>query len=344
MSSSITAERERAIEWEDPAALAALRRARTGLEFFTQSARGELPVVPMYKTLGFRIELVEPGAAVFAGEPGEYLENSYGVLHGGYAATLIDSACGVGLQTKLPLGRGTATIRLEIDFLRPATATMGTLRCRGRLVQLGRSIGRSDAEFQSADGKILARGRGTFSVFDVTPDKPGAVPPAAPAQRRITRWRDPTPLYRAAETLPGIDYLRAMADGTLPPIPMYATMGCRIGAYTQGAASVHVTPDFSHYNPMGGVHGGLAAFMIDSATGCTVQTVVPRGSGATTVNLAIDYFRPIAADTGPLECAGRIVRAGRQIVIADAELKDGAGRVYARGSTSYFIYPLAKAA
>jgi uncharacterized protein (TIGR00369 family) len=336
--------REREIAWTDPAALATARRQSAGLDFFARLARGELPAVPMYRTLGFRIAAVEPGSALFEGDTGEFLENSFGVLHGGYAATLLDSACGVGVQSRLPRGRGTATIRLELDFLRPAFAATGRVQCRSHLVQLGRNIARSEAGLAGPDGKVLARARGTFSVFDVPAAAAEAAAPERTSHRRMTRWRDPAPLHRAAETRTGLDYVAAMADGSLPPIPMYATMGCRIGAYAEGAASVHLTPDGSHYNPMGGVHGGLAAFLIDSATGCTVQTVVPQGRGATTVNLAIDYFRPISAETGPLESAGRIVRAGRQIAIADAAIKDAAGRVYARGSATYFIYPMGKAA
>lgn len=146
----------------------------------------------------------------------------------------------------------------------------------------------------------------------------------------------------SAETLKtydGIGFLKAMIAGELPQPPMCKLLGFRLIEVDQGRAVFEGTPGFQHYNPIGVVHGGLAATMLDSALGCAVHSTLPAGDGYTTLELKVNLVRAITKETGPLRAEGRIVHRGRTVATADADLKDAEGKLYAHGSTTCMIFP-----
>jgi uncharacterized protein (TIGR00369 family) len=334
--------RRRAFSWGDPVAMAAARRGRDGLEFFRALAAGDMPQPPLYQALGFRIAGADPGTTRFSGEIGEYLYNSFGIVHGGYAATLIDSAAGSAVQTRLPQGTATATIRLRVEFLRPITAATGAVSCVSRVVAIGEHVAFSEAAVTDAAGRELARGRGSFVVSrgEGKTAKPAAVEKPAPAMRpeagrRETEWADPGALIDAYGRLSGLDFIEGQRRGTVPAAGIGATLGFGPIDVSPGRAVYGCVPESWHYNPMGAVHGGLAAILIDSAGGAAVHSTFPPGRGSSAVVLTVDYLRPILRATGALRCIGTVVRAGRRIGIADATLEDGGGQMLARGSVTY---------
>ncbi len=339
-----TAIRRRTVRWADPAPLAVARRAQSGLDFFRAIASGALPQPPIYDLLGFRLVGADPGTARFEGETGEHLLNPFGTIHGGYAATLLDSACGVGLQATLPQGRGTATIRLEVSFLSPILPAMGRISCVSRLIHTAEQVGWSEADVLGPGGAILARARGCFAIFP-TENGPwqGEAREEIPApvyESKDIAWDDPAILRAAMPRMTGLEFVAAQIDGKLPVAPIHKSANYAPVAAEAGRAVYRCTPAAYHYNPMGGVHGGLAAILIDTAGGAAIQTAQPKGRGATTISLAVDYFRPITRDSGPLLAEGRLVRAGARIGLADAGIKDERGTVYARGSVTYLLFAL----
>ncbi|HEY7608089.1 MAG TPA: PaaI family thioesterase [Alphaproteobacteria bacterium] len=336
--------RRRTVTWADPAPLAVARRAQSGLDFFRAIAAGALPQPPIYDLLGFRLVGADPGTARFEGETGDHLLNPFGTVHGGYAATLLDSACGVGLQSTLPQGRGTATIRLEVSFLHPILPAMGRITCVSKLIHAAEQVAWSEADVLGPDGKVLARGRGCFAIF-ATESGPWqgngtAEIPAPVYESKEIAWDDPAILRAAAPRMSGLEFLAAQAAGTLPVAPIHKSAHYDPAEIAPGRAVYRCTPEAYHYNPMGGVHGGLAAILVDTAAGAAIQTAQPKGRGGTAVTLAVDYFRPITRDSGPLLAEGKLVRAGTRIGLADAEVKDERGTVYARGSATYLSYAL----
>jgi uncharacterized protein (TIGR00369 family) len=344
MTDAIATTRRRTVRWADPAALAVARRAQSGLDFFRAIAAGALPQPPIYDLLGFRLVAADPGSARFEGETGEHLLNPFGTVHGGYAATLLDSACGVGLQATLPQGRGTATIRLEVSFLRPILPDMGRITCVSRLVHAGEQVAWSDGDVLGPDGKALARARGCFAVFATESgpwqgESSGEVPAPVYESKEIT-WDDPAILRAAAPRMTGLEFLAAQANGTLPVAPIHKSAHYEPVTIERGRAVYRCTPATYHYNPMGGVHGGLAAILVDTAAGAAIQSAQEKGRGGAAVSLAVDYFRPITRDSGELLAEGKLVRAGGRIGLADAEVKDAKGTVYARGSATYLTYAL----
>ena len=161
-----------------------------------------------------------------------------------------------------------------------------------------------------------------------------------PVRSRSYAWQDPLAAAAARRKLGGGGYLDAMRDGRVAPPPMAETLAFRLGETGKGFAVFHCRPAEFHYNPLGTVHGGLAATLIDSATGCAVQTVCPSGHAWTTLELKVNFVRPMTSETGDIRCEGRIIHAGSRIATAEARVLDEDGKLYAHGSSTCLIYPI----
>jgi uncharacterized protein (TIGR00369 family) len=143
-------------------------------------------------------------------------------------------------------------------------------------------------------------------------------------------------LAESAGPLSGQEYLAAWKRGDLTP-PMAATLGFQLVSFGDGEVEITCSPDGFHYNPYGTVHGGLAATLLDSATGCAVQSQLPVGTGYATLNLAVNYLRPVTTGTGDLHCIGRVVSLGRAVAVSEGEITDSSDRIIARASATCII-------
>jgi uncharacterized protein (TIGR00369 family) len=151
-------------------------------------------------------------------------------------------------------------------------------------------------------------------------------------------WEDPVAVFEEGKKLAKpIDYLRAIRDGKLPPPPIAKLLGMDLVEVEEGRAVFQLTPAEQHYNPIGVVHGGLAFTMLDSAMGCTVQTLLPPGKGYTTLEIKANLVRAITLKTGPIRAIAKIVHMGKQTATAEARLEDAAGKLYAHGTTTCII-------
>lgn len=137
----------------------------------------------------------------------------------------------------------------------------------------------------------------------------------------------------------GLSFLRGIVDGTLPSPPIAATLGFALVEVERGRALFQGVPAFAHYNPIGVVHGGYAATLLDSASGCAVHTTLAKGEAYTTLELKLNLVRPLTKDTGRISAEGRIIHRGRTIATADGYLRDAAGRLYAHATTTCIIFP-----
>ena len=149
---------------------------------------------------------------------------------------------------------------------------------------------------------------------------------------------DPVDAARDLAQLDGLNALRAIIAGELPPPPIATLLGFELVEVEPGRAIFAVEPGARHYNPIGMVHGGLAATLIDSATGCAVHTTLPAGTGYTTTDVQVRFVRPITRDTGRIECIGEVVHRGRTLATAEARLVAGE-RLLAHGTASLLILP-----
>ena len=140
-------------------------RLMSGREFLEAIMDGRLPAAPIAKTLSFTLVEIGGGFAVFEGDAGEHLLNPLGVVHGGWALTLIDSATGCAGQTVLPAGVSYTTVETKANFSRPITKDSGRVRAEGRVVGRGRRIISCEARIVDAKGRLLAHGTSTLMVL-----------------------------------------------------------------------------------------------------------------------------------------------------------------------------------
>lgn len=142
----------------------------------------------------------------------------------------------------------------------------------------------------------------------------------------------------ALRGMTGLDVLRAVAEGRLPGAPIAGLIGFRLVEATPGRAVFEGTPGERHLNPMGGVHGGYAATLLDSCMGCAVHTVLAAGQSYTTLELKVSYVRGMTAATGPVRAEGSVLNAGRRAAFAEGRLLDASGRLMAHGTTTCMVF------
>lgn len=138
----------------------------------------------------------------------------------------------------------------------------------------------------------------------------------------------------------GLDLLQRLIDGHYPAPPMAAVLNFGLVEVSEGRAVFHGMPGEAHLNPLGGVHGGWAAAILDSALGCCVQTTLARGEAYTTAEFKVNLTRPITPRTGLVACEGRIVHRGRTLAVSEATLKDRDGKLLAFGTETCSIFPV----
>ncbi len=157
-------------------------------------------------------------------------------------------------------------------------------------------------------------------------------------ERTLTvEWSDPAALAAAGRSMSGMDFLRALRDGRLPPPPIAQLLGFKLVEVEPGHAVFECVPGEQHYNPIGVVHGGLAMTLLDSAMGCCVQTRMPAGSDYTTLEAKTNLVRGITDKTGRLRAIGKVVHLGNRIATAEGRLEDAAGKLYAHATTTCIV-------
>jgi uncharacterized protein (TIGR00369 family) len=158
--------RSLAISWQDPIVSAAAGAEMAGLDYVRAIQAGEIPPPPIAVVMNFSIEELEEGRAVFIGEPGEEHYNPIGLVHGGYASTVLDSALGCAVHTTCPAGVGYTSQTLEVKYLRPITRETGAVRSEAVVVHRGRKNAVSEAKLTSVEtGKLLATGTSTCLIL-----------------------------------------------------------------------------------------------------------------------------------------------------------------------------------
>lgn len=154
---------------------------------------------------------------------------------------------------------------------------------------------------------------------------------------RTVTWDDPQGMVRAGREMPGVEFLRAIMRGEVAGPPMAVLTGLEIDEVDEGRVVFGVEPREYHYNPAGVVHGGLAATLCDSAMTCAVASTLPAGVLTTTIELKVNFVRPVVEATGRLRCEGKLIHAGGRIATAEARVTDGTGALYAHATTTCMI-------
>jgi uncharacterized protein (TIGR00369 family) len=164
----------------------------------------------------------------------------------------------------------------------------------------------------------------------------------AVGERSLTiTWEDPRASAEPALRLSGLEFWRGLVDGSIPRPPLAWLLGMMIVEADEGRALFDVTPGEQHYNPIGTVHGGIAATILDSAMGAAIHTTLPAGWSAGTLDLSVRFLRPISAQTGRVLCEGVVMHRGRSAATAEGRLwAEESGKLLAHGTGSAVLRQL----
>ena len=136
----------------------------------------------------------------------------------------------------------------------------------------------------------------------------------------------------------GLEYMRMIMAGEIEPSGMAQLMGFKLVEVSAGHAVFTVRPDEAHYNGIGIAHGGLAATLLDSATGCAINTMMPAGRIFTTLEMKINYVRPLRRETGEVRCEARVIHVGGRVATAEGRIIDDRGKLYAHGTATCMLF------
>jgi uncharacterized protein (TIGR00369 family) len=138
--------------------------------------------------------------------------------------------------------------------------------------------------------------------------------------------------------LSGLEYMRQLMTGEREASGMARLMNMRLVEVSEGRAVFVVSPDERHYNGLGIAHGGLAATLLDSALGCAINTLMPAGRVFTTLEMKVNYVRPMRRETGEVRCEAEVLHAGGRVATAEGRITDAAGKLYAHGTATCMLF------
>jgi uncharacterized protein (TIGR00369 family) len=150
-------------------------------------------------------------------------------------------------------------------------------------------------------------------------------------------WQDPAELAGRARGMAGLEFLRAIVSGELPPAPIQELMGFPLVEADEGRVVFSAEPGEQHYNPIGVVHAGLAATMLDSAMGAAVHSTLEQGGGYTTLETKFNLVRPVTAASGEIRAEGQVVHRGSRVATAEGRVTSADGKLLAHGTSTCLI-------
>ncbi len=143
-----------------------------------------------------------------------------------------------------------------------------------------------------------------------------------------------------ARTLDGLTLFKGLLEGRFPAPPISKVLGFKVTEVEPGRVVFAYTPVFDHYNPLGTVHGGIAATLLDSVMGCCIHTMLKAGTGYTTVEIKVNYVRAMTDKTGPVRAEGKVINVGSRIGTSEGRLYDKDGKLLAHGTTTCLIFAI----
>jgi uncharacterized protein (TIGR00369 family) len=158
-----------------------------------------------------------------------------------------------------------------------------------------------------------------------------------PMRVRTVTWDDPRPARRMARHLSGRDFFDAMRRGEIPEPPFGRLLGMDLFDVGEGRFVMTLDPQEYHYNPMGCVHGGILSTLLDSVMSAAVHTALPAGKAYMTLEIKVNFHKPVYEHTGEIMAEGKVITVGRQIATAEGRIFDRKSAVYATGTATCLI-------
>lgn len=163
---------------------------------------------------------------------------------------------------------------------------------------------------------------------------------SGPADRSETfSWTDPRVALGHLSRMSGLEYLSGMRDGTIPRPPMASLMNLALVEVESGRVGFECRPIEAHYNPLGVVHGGLACTLLDTVVGCAAHSTLAAGLGYTSIDLSVNYLRPITLKQDILRAEGTVVKSGSRVIFAEGRIVGRDGELLATATSSLLVLP-----
>jgi uncharacterized protein (TIGR00369 family) len=158
------------------------------------------------------------------------------------------------------------------------------------------------------------------------------------ARTRTFSWTDPAAFAEHLGRRSGLEVLQAMSRGELPSPPIMQLVDVVSFEAVEGSVTLQLDPQEFHFNPLGTMHGGVIATLLDTGAGCSVHSTLPAGIGYTSLDLSVKFLRPVTLTTGRLTCTGSVLQRGRRTALAEARLTDPQGRLTAHATSTCLLF------
>jgi len=286
-----------------------------------------------------------PGLTTFTMPASPWLLSPPGLIQGGVLAVLADGPLGCAIQTTLAPATPYTTAELSMNFLRPATVASGVLTARGTLIHSGRSLALSQVSIEDARGRLLAHGTSRCVIF----------PPLATGADAAELRDVPQPVYdtpdpyerpdpgtivdeRVWASMTGLEIMRALIAGELPPPPIHHLTGMMPTVCDEGQATFRLPSTEWLCSPLGRVEGGVIAMLADSAIASSIQTTLPAHTSYATIDLKVTFIRPVSPDGRDLTARATVIHRGKTLATASGEVLNADGKQVATAVGSAMIF------
>ena len=302
---------------------------------------------PIHHLTGLIPTEAGPGMSTFRMPATGWLATPAGVFLGATIGIPADGALGTAIQTALPPATAYTTQELTLNYLRPASTDSEVLVARGRLVHLGRTLGLSEVVVEDTNGRIVGHGSSRCVVFD--PIRPAPDPPESYEFPDPPTYETSDPYLRPVEgeiwpdevwkEMSGLDIYKAAVAGELGPPPLSHLTGLRPIDAGDGFTKWVMPATTWLCSPLGTVQGGMIGLLADNAVGTAIQTLLPAGTAYASLDLKVNFLRPVSPDGSDLTAQGTVTHRGKTIAVADAEVTNASGKRVAVARGSAVILP-----
>lgn len=315
----------------------------SGLEMLRASLEHQLPDAPISKLTGLRLSEASLGLASASMPASPWWQSGAGVFLAGTLALAADMPLGCSVLTSAPVGWGVTTSELSLNFLRAPTIRCQTIIARSRLIHATRSLGLSEATIEDGRGRLLGHATSRCVLFRLDPE--------IMASRRREETAEPQlpdPYLRPIEgdvrgrefwnSVAGREIANQVAIGEFVA-PCYLLMGLRGVEAGDGATTLAMGRSPWLCNAFGAIYGGAIAFLADATMAVATGSTVPAGTAYNTIDLKINFLRPVLADEGDLRARATVVHRGRTIALVNCDILDASDKLAAQATASFLILP-----
>jgi uncharacterized protein (TIGR00369 family) len=302
---------------------------------------------PMGRLTGLTFDSADTGTAAFSLPVSAWFEWSHGGVPGATLALAADAALGCALQTLQPPHTQYTTAELSMTYLRPLR-TGSVITATGRAIHTGRTMGLSAGEIVDDGGRLIGYATSRMRIFrDLAGGAPSrggtaAPPPHGPVPAAPEEGPDPHLRPVSGERIvesefrsrSGVEILLAQIRGDLPLPPLHHLLGITPTEATLGAASCGMPMSGWLATPFGWPQGGFIALLADIALALATQTTLAKGEGMASVDIKVNFLRPVAGDGGRLDARAKVVHRGRSLTVSTAEIIGPDGRPVALATGS----------